>query len=328
MPGSISEKLFVDINGVQQGMFITSTDSSNPVLLFVHGGIGMPEYFLNEKYQSGLEKHFTVCWWERRGAGLSYTPGMSARDITLEQWVSDTLAVTDYLSRRFSQDRIYLMAHSGGTAIALQAAARAPEKYNAYIGVAQITDQAESERLTYRFMIDAYTRSGNTKALDRLRQYPVLTADTDTLLSYFFSLARDACMHDLGIGTMRSMRSVMTGVFLPSLRCRAYTPRERLNIWRGKGFLQKSTGIAREIMTTDLAEKVPRLAIPVYLVSGGHDLTVSPLLARRYLERLDAPLKGFYTIPDSAHSPMFEEPEAFLRVMTQDVLQGRADLAD
>jgi len=147
MPGSISEKVFVDINGARQGMFITSANPQNPVLLFVHGGIGMPEYFLNERHPSRLETLFTVCWWERRGAGLSYTPGMSPQDVTVDQFVSDTIAVTDYLARRFGQDRIYLMGHSGGTFIAIQAAARAPERYRAYIGVGQMSDQAESERL-------------------------------------------------------------------------------------------------------------------------------------------------------------------------------------
>lgn len=47
-------------------------DISNPVLLFVHGGPGMPEYFLNQDHPTGLEKFFTVVWWNQRGAGLSY----------------------------------------------------------------------------------------------------------------------------------------------------------------------------------------------------------------------------------------------------------------
>ena len=44
LAGSISEKVFVDINGVKQGMFIKSKDVTHPVLLYLHGG--MPDYFL------------------------------------------------------------------------------------------------------------------------------------------------------------------------------------------------------------------------------------------------------------------------------------------
>jgi len=69
--GSISEKVFVQIGGVKQGMFIKSKDVKNPVLLYLHGG--MPEYFLTRKYPTGLENYFTVVWWEQRGSGLSCT---------------------------------------------------------------------------------------------------------------------------------------------------------------------------------------------------------------------------------------------------------------
>lgn len=62
MAGSISEKTFVNINGVQQGMFIQSREIRNPVLLYLHGG--MPEHFLAKQYPTGMENDFTVVWWE------------------------------------------------------------------------------------------------------------------------------------------------------------------------------------------------------------------------------------------------------------------------
>ena len=67
-----AEKVFVAVNGVRQGMFLKSTDAAKPVLLFLHGGPGMPEYFLDRTHPTGLEDDFTVCWWEQRGAGISY----------------------------------------------------------------------------------------------------------------------------------------------------------------------------------------------------------------------------------------------------------------
>ena len=56
LAGSISEKIRVNINGVEQGMIIRSKDAANPVLLFLLGGPGMPEYFLTQHDPTGLEE--------------------------------------------------------------------------------------------------------------------------------------------------------------------------------------------------------------------------------------------------------------------------------
>jgi len=53
LAGSLSEKIRIEINGVEQGLFIQSKDILNPVLLFVHGGPGMPQYCLSAACASG-----------------------------------------------------------------------------------------------------------------------------------------------------------------------------------------------------------------------------------------------------------------------------------
>jgi hypothetical protein len=98
-PGSISEKIHVNINGMKQGMIIKSKDSTHPILLYLHGGL--PDYFLSIKYPIGLEEYFTMVWWERYGSGLSFNADISPEAITLEQLISDTKEVTNYLRKRF-----------------------------------------------------------------------------------------------------------------------------------------------------------------------------------------------------------------------------------
>ena len=229
LAGSISEKVFVNINGVEQGMFIKSKDATHPVLLYLHGG--MPDYFLTQKYPTGLEDYFTVVWWEQRGSGISYSADIPPETMTLEQMISDTLEVTNYLRHRFGKEKIYLMGHSGGTFIGIQAAARAPELYYAYIGVAQMSNQLKSEKLAYEYMLEQFKENGNTEMVRKLEAAPVtMTGGTpDAYLA-----VRDEAMHSLGIGTTHDMNSVITGIFLPSLASREYTLMEKVNMWRGK----------------------------------------------------------------------------------------------
>ncbi len=321
-PAGPAEKVFVEVNGSRQGMFIESADPALPVLLCLHGGL--PEYFMTGRHPTGLEADFTVVWWEQRGAGLSYSPDIRRETLTSEQFIADAIAVTGYLRRRFGQEKIYLMAHSGGTFFGLQAAARAPELFHAYVGVAQMVRQLESERLAYEYMLGEYRRAGDDRMARRLAAAPV-TLDGGAPRGYL--TVRDKAMHRLGVGTTRQMRSVITGLFLPSLRSRAYTPAEKVKLWRGKF----STGVSAlwdEMMAVNLADQVPRLALPAYFFHGTHDYTVSYPLAKAYAERLRAPVKGFYTFSESAHSPVFEEPGRARTIMREDVLAGTNVLAD
>jgi len=322
MCGRISEKVFTDINGVRQGMFIQGNDVAHPVLLCVHGGL--PEYFLTERYPTGLEDDFTVVWWEQRGAGLSYRRDIPPQTMTLQQFIADTLSVTDYLRNRFGKEKVYLMAHSGGTFIGLQAAAWAPEVYGAYIGVAQVVQQLKSERQAYEYMLARFRENGNRRMVRKLEVAPVtMTAGApDGYLA-----VRDRAMHSLGVGTTHDMNSVLRGIFWPSLRSTCYTPGEKVRLWRGK----LSSGVSAlwdEMLAVDLADSVAELSLPAYFFHGAYDYTVNYQLAKEYVERLKAPLKGFYTFKRSAHSPILEEPQKARRILREDVLAGAVSLAD
>lgn len=321
---SISEKTWVDINGVQQGMVVRGMDVANPVLLVVHGGPGMPDYFLTEKYPPELEDLFTVVWWDQRGTALSYDRHIPAASMTIEQFISDTLTVTDCLRHRFHQDKIFLLGHSWGSFIGIHAAARSPQRYHAYLGMGQMVSQLESEKLAYDYMLEAYRQLNDSAMVRGLEAAPVSTT-IGTLPAYL--KLRDEAMHQLGIGTTHDMKSVITGIFLPSLKFHGYTVREKVNLWRGRSFSQ-SFGLWEQVIHVDLRTAVPRLQVPVYFLEGKYDYTCSAVLAREYFRSLDAPIKGFYEFNLSAHSPIFEQQAQVHRVLQVDVLSGTNTLAN
>jgi len=316
LEGSISEKIFVKINGTEQGMFIKGKDKTKPVLLFLHGGPGMPEYAISRKYPIILENYFTVCWWEQRGTGLSYNAELKPDQLSFEQLISDVIEVSNYLRKRFKQDKIYLMAHSAGSFIGIQAAAIAPELYKAYIGIAQISNQLESEKLAYKYMIDTYKKQGDKKMLQVFEKYPIAAINTP---SYY--TMRDAPMHKLGIGTTHSMKSVITGVFWPVMLNKEYSLAEKINIWRGKFFSTKTAGLWNKLVVTDLTKEVNCLKIPVFFIHGIYDYTVSYPLAKDYYEKIQSPEKAFYTFEHSAHSPLFEETDKMKEVLQEIILK-------
>jgi pimeloyl-ACP methyl ester carboxylesterase len=316
------EKVFININGLKQGMFIKGENAANPVLLYLHGGLS--DYFLTKRYPTGLEDVFTVVWWEQRGSGLSYSPNIPRETMTVKQMISDTLELTNCLRQRFNKEKIYLMGHSGGSFIGIQAAAQEPELYHAYIGVAQMSNQLKSEKMAYDYMLEQFRKHGNSKMVRKLEASPVSMTD-GTPKAYL--AIRDKVMHSLGVGTTHDMKSVVTGIFLASLVSHDYTLREKINLWRGKA----SSGVSslwKEMIATDLSKQLIKLNLPVYFFEGTYDYTCSYILAKEYFAKIQAPVKGFYAFGFSAHSPMFEEPQKMNRILVEDVLTGKNSLTD
>ncbi|MFN3972805.1 MAG: alpha/beta fold hydrolase [Gemmobacter sp.] len=323
IPGSLSERTTVEIGGIPQSMIIQSVDPANPVLLFLHGGPGMTEFFMEQDYPTGLEQHFTMVWWEQRGSGMSFSADIPPETMTMDQMISDTIEVADYLRDRFGQDRILLLGHSWGSYLGIQVAAKAPDRFLAYVGMAQIVHQLRSEVMAHDYLLSTYRSRGDAAMVRKLEAAPVSMEDG---LSPAWMRLRDAAMHRAGVGHTRDIDSVITGIFLPVWRVRAYTVMDKINVWRGK--LWSRPFFWEELLRDDLAARLTTFELPVYFFVGRYDQTANPTLSRAYFDAIDAPVKGFYEFENSAHSPLFEEPERATQILLLDVLRGLHMLAD
>lgn len=322
LANSLSEKVFLDINGSRQGMFIKDKNLDNPVILYLHGG--MPDYFLTEKYPTHLEDNFTMVWWDQRNCGISYNSNSSENATTLDQLVDDTIVLTKYLLERFRKEKIYLMGHSGGTFLGVYVIDIAPELYEAYIGVSQMSNQLSSERIAYDFILNQYKEANNQKMVEYFQS---ISLNDNNEIPEAYLKRRDASMHELGIGTMRNLRNLFKDLFLPSLYFSEYTLWEKYNLWAGKS----KSGISQnweEMARTNLIETKNDFKIPVYLFHGVYDYTCSYELSKKYFDKINSPIKGFYTFNQSAHSPLFEEPEKMNRILVNDVKNLKTELAD
>lgn len=66
---------------------------------------------------------------------------------------------------------------------------------------------------------------------------------------------------------------------------------------------------------------IPVLDIPIYFLAGIYDYTCNYSLQKKYYEQIEAPLKGFYSFENAAHSPLFEEPETALAILKNIIAQ-------
>ena len=312
---SLSEKFVMDINGSPNGFFINSQNTDNPVLLFVSSGPGTDDYFMTDKYKEmNLEEDFTVVYWDYRDMGIAYDKSFDTSTITLGNILKDTEAVTDYLKTRFGKDKIFIMGFSGGTHIALRAAQTHPENYYALINMAQaVTDGSEQDSLMYDFMKHIFEDKGDRASLKKLEESVEKTEDGGIVCKDWYNYV--ALLHKAGGGTIKD-KSEFEGIVLPILFSRCYTVKEKLHYVSAMK-MYRNTPLSKELEGFDYRVSVTSLEIPVYFISGESDYNCPWELVEDYCDSIEAPDKEFFLIPDSAHSPLWENPSVTCGILKQ-----------
>lgn len=312
----------VPVNESRQWVLIRTEDASHPIVLFVHGGPGTSQLTLMRRRTRPLEAHFVVVNWDQRGAGKSFAAGDDRARMNIGQFVDDVIDLSSSLTRRFGRRRLLLVGHSWGTVIGTIAVARRPNLFSGYVGIGQMSNMAESERLSYEWTLDQARAAGDAASVKTLERIgpPPYTGDwrpkflaERRILGKFGGEYHGSTIGALGVVTSNLVFST------------EYTLLDRLNFFRG--ILRSLDLLMPELVKQDLFTLVPALAVPVTFCLGRHDHEVPAELSARYFAALDAPRKELVWFERSAHMPNTEEPEAFNRLLIHRIRPGIADAA-
>ena len=315
---SLVEKTFIEIGGIQQGFFIRTENPKNPVILFLHGGPGGPEinFIISHELPERLEKYFTVCYWEQRGAGISFSSLIDSVTMNVEQMVEDTHELTKYLQHRFEQNKLCLMGHSWGSYLGIKTIEKYPTDYLAFIGFGQVTNQLKSEKLAYDYMLQYAMKINDKTAVKKLQKFDI-NSSIFLDLNYILS-TRTRLMNKYGIGMARKKFSVI-GLIKNLFVFKGYTVSEKVNFIRGSLFSIKH--LWGSVIADNLFESSTNFQVPIFILQGKYDYQTSYMLAREYFEKIKTPEKAFFVFENSAHSPNIEEGEKFVEIIRNIILK-------
>lgn len=295
VPGAIASLEKVRLGGVEQTVLIRGKDARAPVLLFLHGGPGMPLMSLAHRMRA-LEEDFVVVHWDRRGAGKSWSESLPPGSLTVEQLLSDSVELVNLLRARFHTEKVLLVGHSWGTYLGMLLAQRHPELFSAYVGVGQLAYLGEQNgRIQSAFISMRSKADGRPEALAELRANP--DAAREKWLFAFGAELHDATSN--------------WPLLLDRLRSPEYTLRDLANLSKGVALYSKH--LAYNALDGQLSDRVTQVEVPVYFFTGKYDFTDPFVLTEAYFQKLHAPSKKLVWFKDSAHFPFIEEPEAFAR---------------
>jgi len=311
-PRSISRLEKIRLGGTEQWIRIQGKDTSNPVLLLIQQGPGLP--MLNEAADGNklwhLEDDFVVVYWDQRACGKSFSTAIPPESMTLDQLMTDTHELMQALTQRFQVAQLYVTGFSFGGTIAALVAARHPELIRALVCVNLDVKFDVAERVAYDFALEQATRLGNKRAVRELRRIglpPHLDSKT-------FSTRVKWVTNFGGVNRQESYTRLLLKTLRQLVLSRDYTLFDIVRTLRGMSFVQDQ--LLPKLATLNLFEQLPRLDVPVFLLQGRHDYVAPVSSAEQFYQMLQAPQgKQLVWFDESAHTPQYEEPGKFREVL-------------
>ena len=299
----------VQLGGVTQWIRVRGADASNPVLLLMQQGPGLP--IINDAPRLerllGLESAFTVIYWDQRGTGLS-APSLRKNsnrfEISVARMVDDTVALLELLRDRFG-GKTFVAGFSFGATFAAYAAVRRPELVAALVSAGMDIDMPAAEDNAYAFALDAARQRGHRRAI---RQLEAIGPPPHTTAKQFTIRARWVTNFG-GVASNANFNGVLRALLFSLVRSPDYSVAAVVRTLRGVGASQAA--LLPQLASTDLVRAMPRLDVPLVMAQGRLDQVAPGEAAQRFHDSLTAPGKQLVWFSRSAHTPHLEEPAKF-----------------
>lgn len=298
---AIDKKAYIKINGIEQYVMIKGEKLDNPVLLYLHGGPGLSGMG-KEPLIKNWEKLYTVVYWDQRGAGKTYEKNHSSQQgineknkPTIDNMIEDTRQMVEYLKKTFHKKKIAILGHSWGSVLGSEFVLKYPEDVSYYIGVGQVTNAMEDERVVYEHLYDIVKKTGDAqdiKALEKISKYPYYKDENQ--------IFKDLIM----VRTLQAKYKIINTDIKP-------TP-ESQKAYNRNGPIYSD--VYKYMMGFDLY-KTTAYKVPVYYILGMDDWQVPTVNAIKYFYKINAPTKELFLIPNAGHSTMTDQPRAFYNAL-------------
>jgi pimeloyl-ACP methyl ester carboxylesterase len=303
-PDGVQESYAARIGGIDQWLYVRGQDRANPIILFVHGGPASPAAPSMWQFQRPIEEYFTVVQWDQRGAGKTYLendPEAVAGTLRIQRYVDDAIEVAEHVRKRYGKRKLVLAGHSWGTVVGMRAALQRPDLFHAYVGIGQVINTRDNERLSFDYGMGQARTRGNAEAVRELESIAPYPGDQPITRERII-VARKWPQFYGGMTAFRETSPYYYGAWLLSPE---YDARAGKAIDEGNVF---SLGrLLPEFLEVDF-KPVRDFQIPVVMFMGRHDYTTPSQPTAQWLEQVRAPYKRGVWFERSAHMIPWEEP--------------------
>jgi pimeloyl-ACP methyl ester carboxylesterase len=281
----INKTEIITIGGIKQYVRMKGADSSNPLLLFLHGGPGSSVMGKANQMTGKLEQQFVVVHWDQRETGETLRLNRSPVPLTLDLFYNDTHDLIDSLLHRFRQPKLYLAGYSWGSGLGFYIAGKYPQLLYAYIAISAVINQWESEHIALEMLREKMGK----KAQQELAEVRIPFENAKQLYYHRKWLFRADGQRFVSLSFVQGWSNTW------------------FDTWKAA-------------CDVNLFTSLPAIQCPVYFFAGDKDYNTNHVIARNYFDTLSAPKKDFFLFDGAGHGLPETDPGLFQDLIIQKIL--------
>ena len=313
----IDEKLYVNINGHNQYVFIRGKDVNNPIILNLHGGPANPDAFFTYEFAKEIIDEFTYVSWDQRGCGRTYYKNKCTdpqnKSADFEQAIKDVDELIKYLCMRFNKDKVILMGHSYGSLLGASYVSIHPERVEKYIGIGQVVSIKDTLKMNYSEAVDLLIDDKKKRdELETAYQRLEKSFNFENLMK--FQRLTVSCF----IANMPKIKQTNQIKLILSSPDLAFSDlRWLVGMLNWKAHYIRNKKLLDYALSANIYDVGNEYDVPMYFISGEYDKSCRVDLLKKYYDEIVAPNKKIVIMKTCGHSPQFEEPVLFAKEVKQ-----------
>ena len=313
----IDEKLYVNINGQEQYVFIKGMDVNSPIVLNLHGGPANPDAFFTYEFAKEIIDEFTYVSWDQRGCGRTYYKNKCTdpqnKSADFEQAIKDVDELVKYLCMRFNKDKVILMGHSYGSLLGASYVSRHPERVEKYIGIGQSVSIKDTQKMNYSEAVDLLIDDKKKREeLETAYQRLEKSFNFENLMK--FQRLTVPCF----IANMPKIKQTNQIKLILSSPDLAFNDlRWLVGILNWKAHYIRNKKLLDYTLSANIYDVANEYDVPMYFISGEYDKSCRVDLLKKYYDEIVALNKKIVIMKACGHSPQIDEPVLFAKEVKQ-----------
>lgn len=313
----IDEKLYVNINGQEQYVFIKGMDVNSPIVLNLHGGPANPDAFFTYEFAKEIIDEFIYVSWDQRGCGRTYYKNKCTdpqnKSADFEQAIKDVDELVKYLCMRFNKDKVILMGHSYGSLLGASYVSRHHERVEKYIGIGQSVSIKDTQKMNYSEAVDLLIDDKKKRdELETAYQRLEKSFNFENLMK--FQRLTVPCF----IANMPKIKQTNQIKLILSSPDLAFNDlRWLVGMLNWKAHYIRNKKLLDYTLSANIYDVANEYDVPMYFISGEYDKSCRVDLLKKYYDEIVAPNKKLVIMKECGHSPQIDEPVLFAKEVKQ-----------